>query len=68
VTKEAKHSTYLGGCVPVAEMECCLQSLAVSILREESILQSLPSAEKAGVKGLGCNGISELVDCIVLGS
>ena len=62
VTQEAKQSTYLGEFVPVAEMECCLQSLAGSILREESILQILPSAETAGIKVLGCNSMSELVE------
>ena len=46
-------------------MECCLQSLADSILREESILQILPSAETAGIKGLGSNSMSELVEGIV---
>lgn len=68
MAKKAKRSAYLGGFVAVAEMDCCLQSLAGSILREESILQILPWAEKAGVKGLGSNSMSELVEGIVLGS
>jgi hypothetical protein len=68
VTKEEKRSAYLGGFVGVAEMDCCLQSRTGSILREGSIFQILPWAEKAGVKGFGSNSMFELVEDIVLGS
>ena len=50
MTKEEKRGAYLGGFVAVAEMDCCLQSLAGSILREESNFQILPWLEKARVK------------------
>lgn len=50
MTKEEKRGAYLSGFVAVAEMDCCLQSLAGSILREESNLQILPWLEKTRVE------------------
>jgi hypothetical protein len=68
VTKEEKRKAYLRGFFAVAEMDYCLQYLAGSILREESILQNPPWAEKLGVKGFGGNSMSLLVESIVLES